>query len=66
VPLVLSGENEGAEISELDNVPPRYVYLDAQLPNIQFLNHVVYVKDCKQVQDIIPDLLTDELATTGY
>lgn len=65
VPPVPSGENEGAEMSEIESVPPRYVYLHVPLPKTQILNHVEYAKDCKWIQDIIPDLLTDEEATTG-
>ena len=38
MPLVPPGNNEAAHVSEIEGVPPRYVYIHIPLPSAQFFN----------------------------
>jgi hypothetical protein len=42
------------------------VYIHASLPNAKFFNFILFAEDDKCDQDFIPDLLTDEVTSTGY
>jgi len=53
------------QLSEIEGVPPRYVYIHTPLPGAQFFNHNAYTKDRKREKDFDPDLLTDEETSTG-
>ena len=64
-PLALPGGNGGAHDSEINGVPPGYVYIHTPLPSAQFSNLDAYSKDCKRDEDFIPDLLPDEGISTG-
>jgi len=65
MPLVSPGNNEEAQLSEIEGVLLRYVYIHTPLPGDQFMNHDVYAKDRKRDIDFDPDLLTDEETSTG-
>jgi len=65
VPPVPSGDNEAAHISEIEGVPPGYVYIHTPLPSAHFFILDSYAKDCKHDKDFNPDLLTDEGTSTG-
>jgi len=64
-PLVPPGNNESAHLSEIEGVPPGYVYIYTPLPSAQFFNHDAYPQDRKRDKDFDPDLLTDEEISTG-
>jgi len=64
-PPAPAGQNEVGYRSSIDNMPPSYVYAHAPLPNVQFVNHNTYAKDCKYDKDFNPDLLTDDEISTG-
>jgi len=59
-PPVPPGDSERNQSTEIEGVPPGYVYIRTPLPNTQFFNHDAYTKDRKQNTDFIPDLLTDQ------
>jgi len=59
------GDNEGAHVTEIQGVPPGYVYIHTPLPCAQFLNLEAYAKDCKRDEDFNPNLLTNEGTSTG-
>jgi len=65
MPPAPPGCNEGASRSEIDSVPPGYVYINTPLPNTRFFNLDSYAKDHKCDQDVIPALLTAEGTSTG-
>jgi len=65
MPLVPPGNNEAAQVSEIEGVPPGYVYIHTPLSRAQFFNHDAYAKDCKRDKDVNPDLLTDKGTSTG-
>ena len=65
MPPAPPGGNEGTPSSEIEGVPPGYVYIHTSLPNSQIFNLDAYAKDCKRNKDFIPDLLTDEATSTG-
>jgi len=64
-PLDPAGNNEEAHLSEIEGVPPGYVYIHTPLPSAQFLNHDAYAKDRKRDKNFDPDLVTDEETFTG-
>jgi len=64
-PPALAGGKEGAQSSEIEGVPPGYVYIHNPLPYIQFFNLDAYAKDRKHDDVFIPDLLTNEGTSTG-
>jgi len=57
--------NEGAQISEIEAVVPRYVFVPTPFPNTQFFNLDAYANDHKCEHDFSQDLLTDEGTSTG-
>jgi len=59
------GSNEEDPSSEIEVVLPGYVYTHTPVPNAQLLNLDAYVKDRKRNKDFIPDLLTEEVTSTG-
>jgi len=59
------GDNTVAHVSEIEGVPPGYVYIHTTLPRAQFFNLDAYAKDRKCDTDFDPDLLTDKGTSTG-
>jgi len=57
--------NDGDWSTQIDNLPPRYVYSHAPLPKAQLFNHDVYTQDSQHDKDFNPDMLTDERTSTG-
>jgi len=64
-PSVPPGENAGAHACEIDSLAPRYLSIHTPLSRAQFFNLDGYAKDCKCDKDFNPDLLTDEVTSTG-
>ena len=64
-PVVPPGNNGAAHLSEIQGVPPAYVYIHTPLPSAQAFYHDAYAKDCKRDKYFDPDLLTDEETSTG-
>jgi len=64
-PPVSPSLNDGADSSEIEGLPPGYVYIHTPLPNVQFYNLNAYGKDHKWDLDFIPDLQTNEETFTG-
>jgi hypothetical protein len=60
MPPVPPGDNEGADTSEIEGVPPGYIYIQAPLHSAQFFNLDAYAKDCKRETEFSPDLLTEQ------
>ena len=58
-------DNEGAESSQIDGVPPRYAHIPTPLSNAQFFDHDAYANDHKCDYDSFPDLVSDEETSTG-
>jgi len=46
-------------------VPPGYVNMHTPLSNIQCVNNNAYAKDCRQNEDYVPDLITDDVTSAG-
>jgi len=65
IPLIPPGDNEAAHLSEIEGVPPGYVYIHTPLPSAQFFYLGAYAKYRKRDTDFNPDLLTDEETSTG-
>jgi len=65
MPPVPPGNNEAVHLSEIESVPPGYVYIHTPLPSAQFFNLDAYAKDRKCDKDFNPDLLTDKGTFTG-
>ena len=65
IPSVPPGDNEEAHASEIEGVPPGYVYIHTPLPSAQIFNWDAYAKDHKRDRDFIPNFLTDEGTSTG-
>jgi len=65
MPPVPPGDNEGMPSSEIETVPPGYVYKHPPFPNDQFFNLDSHAKDRKHDKDFCPDLSTDEGTSTG-
>jgi len=65
IPPVSPAHNEGAHTSEIEALPPWYVYIHTSFPSAQFFNLDAYAKDPKHNKDINPDLLTDKGTSTG-
>ena len=63
-PPASPGRNEGAYGSQIEGVPPGYVYILTPLPSNEFVNLDAYAKNSKHDKDFIPDLLPDEEAST--
>jgi len=64
-PLVPPSNNDSAHHSEIEDVPPGYVYIHTPLPSAQFFNHDANAKDRKCAKDSDPDLLTEKGTSTG-
>jgi len=64
-PPVPPSNNEAAHLSEIEGVPPGYVYIHTPLPSARFFNQDAYAKDRKRENDFDPDLLTDEETSAG-
>jgi len=64
-PLVPPVINDEAHISEIEGVPPGYMYIHTPFPSSKFLHLDAYAKDLKHDKDFDPDLLTDEGTSTG-
>jgi hypothetical protein len=60
------GDAEGNEISEIEGMPSRCVYMHSPLPNTQFFNHNAFAKDSKRNKDFIPDLVSTLFAEWKY
>jgi len=59
------GDSEEAQRSQIDNLPPRYVYSYAPLPLAQFFNLDAYGRDSQNDTDYNQEMLTDEGTSTG-
>jgi len=64
-PPLPPSNNAAAHLSEIQGVPPGYVYIPTPLPSAQVFNLDAYAKDSKRDKDFNPDLLTDEGTSTG-
>jgi len=64
-PPVPPGDDDAAHKSEIEGVPPRYVYIRTPLLSAEFFNPDAYGKDRKLDQDFYRDLLTDTGTCTG-
>jgi len=64
-PPMPPGDNEGAQGSQIDNLPPGNVYSHTALPSAQFFNLDAYAQDSQHDTDYNPDMLTDEGTSTG-
>ena len=49
----------------MKRVPYGYVYIQTTFPSAQLFNLDAYAKDRKCDKDLNPDLLTDEVTSTG-
>jgi len=65
VPPLPHSDNEGAQCSEIERVPPRHVYINTPFPNAQIFNRDTYPRDCKRSHDFIADVLTDSETSIG-
>jgi len=65
-PPVPPVNNVAAHLSEIEGVPPGYVYIHTPLPSVQFSNHDAYANDRKHEKDFDPDFLPDEETSTGW
>lgn len=65
IPAVSTFDIEGAQCSQIEILPPKYVYIHTTLPNTHFFNLDVYAKNYKGDKDFIPDLLTDKVTSNG-
>ena len=61
---VLPDHSETTQRSEIEGVPPGYVYIHPALLSARCFNLDTYTKNCMRVKDSIPDLLTDEGPST--
>jgi len=64
MPPAPPSDYEVAHGSQVNGVPPAYVYIPTPLPHDQFLNLDAYTKDRKHNKDFLPDLLIDEETST--
>jgi len=64
-PLVPPGVNAGAHASEIESVPPGYVFLPTPVRSAEYFNLDADAKDRKWDKDFHPVLLTDEGTSTG-
>jgi len=64
-PFDPSSIDAAAYLSEIEGVPPVYVYIHTPLPSAQFFNLDAFAKDCKRDEDFNTDLLSDEERSTG-
>jgi hypothetical protein len=58
-------ENQAADVSKIEGVPPIYWYIYTSLPRAQCVNYDTYTNDSMRVNNVIPGLLTDEGKDTG-
>jgi len=65
MPSVPASYNVQAHVSEIEAVPPGYVYIHTPLPCVQFFNFDTYTKDQKHDKNWNPDLLTNEGPSTN-
>lgn len=59
------GDNLGDQSSQIGNVPPRDVCIQAPIPNAHFLNVNAYATGYKHNEDLITDLLGDQGTPRG-
>jgi len=64
-PSAPPGDNEGAQNSQIVNLPHRYVYSHTSLSSPQLFNPDAYAQESQHGRDFIPDMLTDEGKSTG-
>jgi len=64
-PLAPTGNNSGAQCSQIVNLPAGYVYLHTSLPCAEFCLLDAYAHDSQHDTDFDPDMLTDEGISTG-
>jgi len=65
MPLFPAGNNEAADISEIEVAPPGYLFIHTSRPSAQCLKIDAYAKDRKRDKDLYPHLLTDAGTSTG-
>jgi len=63
-PPLSPGNNEAVHLSEINGVPPGYVYIHTPLPSAQIFNLDAYAKDRKCDKDFNPALPTDHGTST--
>jgi len=66
MPRAPPSDTHAAQHSQLDNVPPGYVYSHAPLPCAKLFNLDAYAKDINYNKDYISDSLSDERTSTGW
>ena len=59
------GHGERNQRTDIQSVPPGYVYIHTTLSNAQLFKHDAYAQDHKRAKDFIPDLLTDHRPSTS-
>jgi len=60
-----TGNDAGAQHSQIINLPARYMYSHATLPCAEFFTLDAYAQDSQQDTDCDPDMLTDEGTSTA-
>ena len=65
MPAAPPGFNEVAQHSQIDNLPPGYLYFHTPLPSAQLLNIDAYALDSQPDTDYNLDMLTDEGTSNG-
>jgi len=61
----LPDDNETSQGSQIEGVPPGYVYIHTPHPKAHCVNLDASARDLKRTQDLIPDCLTHEGTFTG-
>jgi len=64
-PSTPTGNNAGAQRSQVDNSPARYVYSHTFFPCAKFVTLDAYTQDSQHNTDFDPDMLTDKGTSTG-
>jgi len=59
------GEDEGAQRSQIDDLPPGYMYCHTSLPSTRFFDLDAYALDSQHDNVSNPDILTDDATSTG-
>ena len=59
------GDNDGAQSSQIANLPAGYGYTPTHLSSAQLFIHDASTEDSEHDDDLIPDLWTDEGTYTG-
>ena len=65
IPPAVPSNDKGAVSSQIEGVPPGYMYIHTPPSKTHFLYLDAYSKNRKLNNDVIPDLMTDDVASTG-